>query len=71
MIRRNGCRDGGLGHDRDSAVSSGGPKTRKGTLAYIELVKRLRILDSVPAWSRTYSHFKRHAGPDKPHLADP
>jgi len=56
---------------RDSTVASGGPKTRNGTLAYIELLKQLRILDSVPAWSPTNSHFKRHNGSEKHHLADP
>jgi len=56
---------------RDSTVASGGPKTRKGTLTYIELLKQLRILDSIPAWTPTNSHFKRHTGAEKHHLADP
>ena len=57
---------------RDAASSGHGEKPSKtATQPYREILERLWILDSLPAWLPTRNRLNRLAQPPKHHLADP
>ncbi len=57
---------------RDAATSGIAEKPAKATtLPYLDILERLWILDSLPAWLPTREHLSRLAAPPKHHLADP
>lgn len=57
---------------RDAATGGEGEKpTRKATTPYRDVLKRLWIVDPVPAWLPTRSHLRRLSSPPKHHLVDP
>lgn len=56
---------------RDAATGGEGDKPgRPTTIAYRETLQQLWILDPVPPWQPSRSHFARITRPDKHHLAD-
>jgi uncharacterized protein len=57
---------------RDAAAGETGATPAKTTVqAYRDVLERLFILDSVPAWLPTTNRFAQLASPPKHHLADP
>jgi predicted AAA+ superfamily ATPase len=57
---------------RDAATPGAGNKPAKTTvLPYIDVLKRLRILDELDAWIPGHNHLKRLGQAPKHHLADP
>ncbi len=57
---------------RDAATGGQGDKPAKSTtLPYRDILERLWIVDEVPAWLPTRSHFSQLSQPPKHHLADP
>lgn len=57
---------------RDAATSGVSNKPAKTTtIAYTELLDRLRILDDVPAWVPSHNHLGRLVQAPKHHLVDP
>jgi predicted AAA+ superfamily ATPase len=57
---------------RDAASSGVADKPAKTTtMPYRDVLERLWILDSLPAWLPTREHLSRLAAPAKHHLADP
>jgi predicted AAA+ superfamily ATPase len=57
---------------RDAATSDHGEKpAKKTTQPYRDVLERLWILDSVPAWLPTRNRLTRLTSPPKHHLADP
>jgi predicted AAA+ superfamily ATPase len=57
---------------RDAATSNRADKpARTTTIAYTEALRRLRVLDPLPAWLPTSNHLRQLTKADKHHLADP
>ncbi len=57
---------------RDAATGGHGEKPAKSTtLPYRDVLERLWMLDSVPAWLPTHNHLARLSSPPKHQLADP
>lgn len=57
---------------RDAATPGEADKPARSTvIRYREVLQRLWLLDPIPAWAPTRSHFSRLARPEKHQLADP
>lgn len=57
---------------RDAATSGVANKpARSTTTPYVELLRSLRVLDEIPAWTPSNNHLGRLAAAPKHHLADP